>query len=184
MKNSLRFFLGMCLLVLIACWSCGENSEAERKQAEQAMENAKSVFAEELAPTNWVDAMKSWEQGQAALKQGKPAKAHFVRAKARFEKTAAIARAESDIIAKEVSSLQVSIGERIAKVRSALDRGRIPPKVKKQVMPLAAEVEEGILTIEALVGEKNFLKARTLAKDLQSKIYNAELMVAGRKKVS
>jgi hypothetical protein len=184
MKNALRFFIGISLLVLIACWGCGENSEAEMKQAEQAMEQAKSLFAEDLAPTNWVDAMKAWEQGQAAVKQGKPAKTYFIRAKSRFEKTATIAQAQGENLSKEVTSIQLAIGERIAKVRAALDRGKVSPKIQKQVKPLAAEVEEGMATIESLAGQKNFLKARTLAREMQTKAYNAELMLAGKKPVS
>ena len=182
MKNSMRFFVGISLLVLVACYGCGaENSKAEMMAAQQAMEKAKSVFAEDLAPSNWLEAMQAWEQGQAAVLEGKPAKTYFLRAKSRFEKTAAIAKSTGDNMAKEIGSTQQSINERLSKVQMALERGGMSSKVAKQVKPVAVEVQEGTLTLDSLVSQGNYLKARTLAQDLMTKIYNAELMIAGKK---
>ncbi len=182
MKNSIRFFVGMSLLVLmVCCYSCGENSEAEMKQAQQAMEKAKSLFAEDLASSNWKEAMQVWEQGQAAVKEGKPAKTYFLRAKSRFEKTAAIAKAAGDIMSRDVQAMQVAITERLSKVQAALDRGKLPSKVQSQIKPIVAEVEEGSASIDILIGQRDFIKAKALAKDVQSKVYSAELILAGRK---
>jgi hypothetical protein len=182
MKNAIRFFVGIGLLVLaVCCSSCGEKSEAEMQQARQAMENAKSFFAEDLAPSDWKGAMRSWEQGQAAVKEGKPAKTYFLRAKSRFEKTAAIAKAAGDQMSRDVQTMQTAITERLSKVRADLDRSKLSPKVKGQIKPIAAEVEEESASIDSLVSQRNFVKAKTLAKDAQSKIYNAELILAGKK---
>lgn len=185
MKNSTRFFVGITLLVLIACYGCGvDKAEKEMKEAQQAMENAKSLFADELAPSDWNDALIVWEQGQAAVKEGKPARTYFIRAKSRFEKTAAIAKGEGENLSKEITTMQLSVGERVAKLRTALDSGRISSKIQKQVKPLAQEIEEGAAAVDSLVSQQNFVKARTLARELQTKLRNAELIMAGKKPVS
>jgi len=182
MKNSVRFFVGISLLVLVVCYGCGtENSEAEMKAAQQAMEKAKSVFAEDLAPSNWLEGMTAWEQAQAAVKEGKPAKTYFLRAKSRFEKTATIAKAAGDVMAKDITAMQLTIGERFSKVQTALERGRMSAKVASQVKPVAAEVQEGTVTLDSLVSQGSYVKAKTLARDLQAKVYNAELLIAGKK---
>jgi hypothetical protein len=182
MKNSMRFFVGISLLVLIIGYGCGaENSEAEMNAAQQAMEKAKSVFAEDLAPSNWLEAMTAWEQAQAAVKEGKPAKTYFLRSKSRFEKTATIAKAAGDVMAKDVTAMQLTIGERFSKVQAALERGRMSAKVASQVKPIAVEVQEGTVTLDSLVSQGNYVKAKTLARDLQAKVYNAELLIAGKK---
>jgi hypothetical protein len=185
MKNSIRFFIGFSLLVLIGCYSCGvENSEAEMKAAQQAMDNAKSLHAEDLATSNWNEAMQAWDQGQAAVKEGKPAKTFFIRAKSRFDKTATIAKAHRDEISKEISDMQVTINERYAKVKTALEGGKLASRVQKQIKPIAAEVEAGNTSINDLVSQGDYLKARATAREVQKKVYNAELILAGKKPAS
>jgi hypothetical protein len=181
MKNSIRFFIGFSLLVLIACYGCSENSEEEMKAAQAAMDNAKSFHAEELAASNWKDAMQAWDEGDAAVKQGKPAKTFFLRARSRFEKTAAIAKARQDILSKEVQEMQQTISERIAKVQTALESGRLIPGVQTQIKPLMTDVKSGAASLDNLVSQQDYLKARELAKEIQTKIYNAELILAGKK---
>jgi hypothetical protein len=182
MKNPMRFFVGIGLLVLGICYGCGgEKYEVEMNAAQQAMEKAKSAFAEDLAPTNWLEAMTAWEQAQAAVKEGKPAKTYFLRAKSRFEKAALIAKGTGADMAKDITAMQLTISERFSKVQGALERGRLSPKVAKEVKPIAAEVQEGTVTLDSLVSQGNYLKAKTLARDLQAKVYNAELLVAGKK---
>ena len=103
MKNSIRFFVGCSLLILVACYGCGvPSSEAERKAAQQAMDNAKSFHAESLAASNWNEAVIAWEQGEAAVKEGKSAKTFFIRAKSRFEKTAAIAKSRAMYVQRSI----------------------------------------------------------------------------------
>jgi hypothetical protein len=182
MKNSIRFFVGLGLLVLVVCcYSCGENSEAEMKQAQQAMESARNLFAEDLAPSNWKEALQSWSQGQAAVKEGKPAKTYFLRAKSRFEKTAAIAKSAGDLMSKDVRSMQTTITERLSEVEAALSSGKVASKSQSQIKLIAAEAEEASVSIDSLVSQRNFVKAKALAKDIQAKVYNAELILAGKK---
>jgi hypothetical protein len=185
MKNSNRFFVGCSLLILIACYSCGvPSSEAEMKAAQQAMDKAKSLHAEDLASSNWSEAMEVWEQGQTAIKEGKSAKTFFIRAKSRFEKTAAIAKSQGDVLSRDISDIQLSIGERLSKIKAALIKGGMSSKIQKQVQSIASEVEKGAESIDNLVTQGDFLKARTTAREMQAKIYNAELIMAGKKPVS
>jgi hypothetical protein len=185
MKNPSRFFVGCSLLALFFFYGCSyQIPEAEMKAAQEAMDKAKAVYAEDLAPSNWKEAMIAWEQAQAAVKESKPAKTLFLRARARFEKAVVIASATGEDIKKEIVEMQTTIAERSAKVRTALNSGRVSTKVRNQVAPIAAEVEEGASAVESLVSEGNLLKARTRAKEVQRKVYNAELILAGKKPVS
>lgn len=182
MKNSIGFFIGISLLVLVVCYGCGaEKYEMDMQAAQQAMEKAKSFFAEDLAPSDWREAMQSWEQAQAAVREGKPSIAYFRRAKSRFEKTARVAKATADDMAKDVTAMQLTISERFAKVKSALERGKAPAGILAQVKPLAGEVEEGTASVESLASQGNYLKAKILARDIQAKVYRAELLLAGKK---
>jgi hypothetical protein len=185
MKNVTGFFVVCSLFILVACYSCGvPNSEVEMKAAQQAMDNAKSLHAEDLAASNWQEAVQVWEQGQTAVKEGKSAKSLFIRAKSRFEKAAAIAKSQGDVMSREVSDMQLRIGEQLSKVKAALVKGQVKAKFQKQVQEMASEVEKGVETIESLVSQKDFLKAKNTAKEMQTKIYNAQLIMAGKKPLS
>jgi hypothetical protein len=185
MKNSTRFFVVCSLFILIACYSCSApSSEAEMKAAQQAMDTAKSLHSEDLAASNWQDALQAWEQGQAAVKEGKSAKAFFIRAKSRFEKCTAIAKSQGDVLSREVSDMQLRIGEGLSKVKAGIVKGKLSAKVQKQVQEIAAEVEKGAETIDSLVSQKDFLKAKNTAREMQARIYNAQLIMAGKKPLS
>jgi hypothetical protein len=184
MKNSIRFIVGGSLLILVACYGCGVPSyETEMKAAQAAMDSAKSFHAESLAATNWNEAIIAWEQGQAAVKEGKSAKVFFLRAKSRFEKTAAIAKDNGERMSREVSQMQTAINDALSKIKAELEKGRISAKLQKQVKPMVAEVDQGVAPLEKLVNDGDFLKAKTLARDLQSKLYNARLIAAGKKPI-
>jgi hypothetical protein len=184
MKNSTRFFVGSCLLILLACYGCGaENSELEMKQAQQAMDQAKSVYAEDITPADWKEAVQIWEQAQTAVKDGKPAKVLFVRAKNRFEKLSTIAKSRNEAYSKDLDEMQQTINTRFEKVKKALEGGKLSGKAQGQVKTLASEIEEGKASIKTLVDQGNYLKAAMKARDLQTKIYNAELIMAGQKPI-
>ena len=184
MKNSIRFFVGSSLLILVACYGCGVPSyETEMKAAQQAMDSAKSFHAESLAASNWNEAIIAWEQGQAAVKEGKPAKTFFLRAKSRFEKAAAIAKDNGEVMSREVAQMQTAINDGLSKIKADLEKGRISAKIQKQIKPMVAEVDQGIEPLAKLVSEGDFLKAKTLARDIQSKLYNARLIAAGKKPI-
>jgi len=185
MKNSIRFFVGCSLLLLIVCYSCGvPSSEKEKNAAQQAMDNAKSLHAEDFAAANWMDAMLAWDQGEAAVQEGKPARAFFIRAKSRFEKAAAIAKSQGAVWSREVSDIQLAIAERFSKIKAALEKGRMPSKIQKQINAVVADVEKAKESLDSLVAKGELVKAKALAKETQTKLYNAELIMAGKKPVS
>jgi hypothetical protein len=182
MKNFTRFFVGSCLLVLLACYGCGgENANVEMQQAQQAMDQAKKLYAADLTPTDWKEATQLYNQAQAAVTDGKPAKSLFIRAKNRFEKMAAIAKSRNEIYSKDLNEMQLTINGRFEKVKKALEGGKLNAKVQGQVKAIATEVEEGNASINDLVSQGNYLKAVTTAKAVQTKVYNAELILAGKK---
>jgi hypothetical protein len=181
MKNS-RFFIGLCLLILLACYGCGvENSEIEMKQAQQAMDQAKTLHAENLTPTDWKEAVQVWDEAQTAVKDGKPAKVLFIRAKNRFEKTSAIAKSKRDGLSKELSEIQSTNSSRFEKIKKALEAGNLGARAQGPVKTLASEISEGNASITKLVDDGDYLKAVTTARDVQKKLYNAELIMAGQK---
>ena len=180
MKNSFRFFIGFSLLVLIAVYGCSGNPEKEIAAAEQAMEEARSYYAEEIAASDWKDAMAAFNEGHEAVKNGKPAKSLFIKARSRFEKTAKIAKSRQDYLAKEVSDLQQSIDERFSKVRAAIEKG-VRSSILKQLNPIVEEAEAGNELVSELVDQGNFHKAREAAEEVHRQVYNAELILAGKK---
>lgn len=182
MKKSLGFFVGISLLVLVVCYGCGgEKYQADMQAAQQAMDSAKALFAEDLAPSDWNEAMKVWEQAQAAVQEGKPSITYFKRAKSRFEKVTKLAKSTGDSMAQEVSAMQITINERFSKIKDALERRRVSGKTANQVKPVIAELQEGTTTLDNLVSQHNYMKAKILARDLQTKVYNTELIVSGKK---
>ena len=88
------------------------------------------------------------------------------------------------MMSRDVSQMQVAIDEGLSKMKADLERGRISAKLQKQVKPMVAEAEQGVESLARLVSAGDFLKAKTLARDIQSKLYNARLIAAGKKTVS
>ena len=184
MKNLTRFFVGLCLLILLACYGCGvENSELEMKQAQQAMDQAKSFHAENLTPADWKEAMQVWDQAQAAVKDGKPAKVLFTRAKNRFEKISAMAKSKRDVLSKDLNEIQTTNKERYEKIKKALAGGKLAARAQGTVKTIALEIDAGNASISKLVDTGDYIKAITTARDLQKKMYNAELIMAGQKPI-
>jgi hypothetical protein len=184
MKNGIKFFVGFSLLILLACNGCSENYQVEMDQAQKAMDQGKSIRTEDFASSNWKEAMQTWDQAQTAVKAGKPAKTFFIRAKSRFEKANTIAKANRDVYAKDVSEMQLTINTRFEKIKTALDGDKLNQKAKNQLKPLAIDLEKGISSLADLVTQGDFLNAKTAAKELQTKVYNAELVMAGKKPIS
>ena len=184
MKNLTRFFVASCLLILLACYGCGvENSDVEMKQAQDSMDQAKSLHADDVTPTDWKEAVQIWDQAQTAVKNGKPAKTLFLRAKNRFDKIAVIAKSRNEMFSKDLSEMQTTINSRYEKVKKALEGGKLNAKVQGQVKTIALEIEEGNASISTLVNQGNYLKAVTKAKEVQTKVYNAELILNGQKRI-
>ena len=181
MKNSIRFFVCFSLLALLGLLACGENSELEMKQAQLSMDQAKNLHADDLAPTDFQEAQRIWNEAQSAVKQGKPAQALFLRAKSHFDKTAQIAKSRRETLSRELNDMQLTISSGLDKMKTALEKKQMAPKAQGQVKTMATEIEQANEAIGNLVKQGDYVKAVATAKDVQTKIYNAQLIMTGQK---
>ena len=183
----IRFFLGLSLLILFASYGCGRpSSEVDMKEAQAALEEAKSVHADVLAPKDFQQAQKTWERAQAAAKEGKTdtARVLFVSARIYFHKSVEIANSKKDALSRELSSMQLMINDNLDKVKSTLSKGDLSPKLRSQVKAIASEVEKDNATISKLVDQEDFVQAVAIARDVQVKVYNAQLALDGQMPLS
>jgi hypothetical protein len=181
MKSSTGFFICFGLLILLVCSSCGSgNYEEEMNAAQQAMDEAKSIRTEDYAPADWEEAVQAWDQAQTAVKENKPAKNLFLKAKSRFEKAVKIAESRRTTFSNEVVDLQTSIDVRYAKLKSDFEKARLKSAVRNKLQPVFTELDEGCTSLSSLIEEEDYLEARTVAQDVNKKILNAELIMAGK----
>jgi hypothetical protein len=179
----IQSYISLSLLVLLAAYGCGGSSEIEMKQARQAMDYARSLRSDNLAPTDFQQAQKAWDHAQAAEKEGKTdtAKVLFASAKIYFGKAADIAKAKQDSLSRELGAMQRMITSNFNQVKSDLSKNHLSPQQQGRVRAIASEVEEGNASIRSLVIQKDLLNAVATAKGVQTKIYNAQLILAGQK---
>jgi hypothetical protein len=181
----IRFYISLSLLVLLASYGCGAggSSEIEMKQAQRSMDEAKNLHADDLAPTDFQQAQKAWDHAQAAEKEGKTstAKVLFSSAKIYFGKAASIAKAKQDSLSRELNAMQSMISSNLGQVTSDLSNINLSPKQQGQVRAIMSEVEKSNASISKLMIQGDLLKAVAMAKDVQTKIYNAQLILAGRR---
>jgi len=179
----IRLYGSLSFLVLLASYGCSGSSEIEMKQAQQAMDQAKRLHSDNFAPTDFKQAQKAWDHALAAEKEGKTdtAKVLFASAKIYFGKAADIAKAKQDSLFRELGAMQRMISSNFAQVKSDLSKNSLSPRQQGQVRAIASEVEEGNASIKNLVIQNDLLKAVATAKDVQTKIYNAQLILAGQK---
>jgi hypothetical protein len=175
----IRLYISLSLFVLLAAYGCGGSSEIEMKAAQRAMDQAKSLHADNLAPTDFQQAQKAWDHAQAAEKEGNTgtAKVLFASAKIYSGKAADIAKAKEDSLARELSAMQLKISSNFDQVKSDLLKNKLSPQQQSQVRA----IEEGNASISKLVIQKDLPKAIATAKDVQTKIYNAQLILAGQR---
>lgn len=179
----IRFYISASLLVLLAVYGCGGSSEIERNQAQQAMDKAKNVRADSLASTDFQQAQKSWEHALAAEKEGRTdtAKVLFSNARISFGKAADIAKGRQDSLSRDLAAMQRTIASNFDQMQSDLSRSNLPPEQLEKVRAIVAEVQVANASITSLVLEKDLLKAVSTAKEVQLKIYNAQLILAGQR---
>jgi hypothetical protein len=177
-----RFFISLSFLVLLASYGCGGSSEVEMRQAQQAMDKAKDLHADNLASTEFQQAQKAWDHAQSAEKAGKTdtAKVLFSSAKIYFGKAADIAEARQASLSRELSAMQLLIKSNFEQVQSDLSMNRLPPGQHAQVRAISSGVEKDNASILKLVKQEDLPKAVALAKDVQTKIYKAQLILAGQ----
>jgi hypothetical protein len=179
----IRFYICFSLLVLLAFCGCGGSSEIEMQQAKDAMDHAKRLHADNLAPADFQQAQKAWDHALDAEKGGKTgaAKVLFTSAKIYFGKAADIAKSKESDLSRELSAMQLTIGRNFDQVKMDLINKNLSLGQQGQVKAIASEVEKGKDSISKMVIQGDLLNAVATAKDLQTKIYHAQLILAGKK---
>jgi hypothetical protein len=177
----IRFFIGISLFVLLVSCGCGGSAQIEMKDAQEAMNRAMSVHADKFAPTEFQQAQKAWDRGQTAEKEGKAstAKVLFASAKIYYGKAADIAIAKKEALSRELNAIQLMISENLAQVKIDLSKKAVSSNQRSQVETIAAQVDQDNASIGKLVKEENLSKAIATAKNVQTKIYHAQLILAG-----
>jgi hypothetical protein len=180
MKISIRFYLSLIFLALLAYCGCGPNLESEKRAAQNAMETAQNCNAEELAPSEWEEAMLTWQKAQTAMEVGRSAKGYLQKAKSQFKKAAEVAEANGKAMEKEVLDMQTNINGRYMKIKAALGKEKPNSKVLKEIDPLLLEVQVNSSSIEELNTHWGYVKSKALAQDTLKKIEMAEQLLAGK----
>jgi hypothetical protein len=178
----IRFYVSLSLLVLLASSGCGGSSEVEMRQAQQAMDKAKDLHADSLASTEFQQAQKAWDHAQSAEKEGNTATAKVLYSSAKIYsgKAADIASARQSSLSRELHAMQLLINSNFDQVQSDLSMNKLPPSQQGQVRAIASEVEKDNAAIIKLVKQEDLPKAVALAKEVQTKIYNAQLILSGQ----
>jgi hypothetical protein len=181
----IRLYMSLSLLLLAAFCGCGGSAEAEMKAAERARDEARKLHAEELASADFQRAQKGWDRAQAAVKEGKidSAKVIFATAKINFNKSSDIAKAKRDALTRELDGMQSMISSNIDRVNSDLSTKTLSPRQQGRVTAIMSEVAKGNILIGKLVSQDNLLLAVATARGIQTQIYNAQLILEGRKPV-
>ena len=61
--------------------------------------------------------------------------------------------------------------------------GRLNRNVQKEVQTLTLDIDENTSILTSLIEQQDYVKARETAKEVQQQIYNAQLIMAGKKPV-
>lgn len=180
---NIRLYVTLGILALLAAYGCGGSAEIERKQAKTAMEQSKSYHAEIYASSDFEKAQTAWDHAQASEKEGKTdgAKVLYASAKIFFGKAADIARSKQEAMNKELDRMQITIGTNLDQVRNDLLTKSPSLKQRSQVEAIAAEVEKDQESISKLITQQELSKAVAAAKIVQTKLYHAQLILAGQK---
>jgi hypothetical protein len=169
--------------MLLAFYGCSGSAEIEKKQAQNAMDQANTYHAEALAPTDFEQAQTAWDHAIAAEKEGRTgnAKVLFTSAKIFFGKASDIAKSKREALSRELDSMQGMIGQNFGQVKIDLSTKPLSSSQRSQVAAIVSEVEKDNASISKLVLGEDFTKAVAMAKEVQTKIYHAQLILAGRK---
>jgi hypothetical protein len=138
----IRFCISLSLLILLVSYGCGGSAELEMKQAQKAMNEAKTLHADNLAPTDFQQAQKAWDRAQIADKEGKTdiAKVLYSSAKIYFGKAADIGKAKQDSLTRDLIAMQAMIGSNFDQVKSDLSKSNLSSRQQGEVRAIASEV--------------------------------------------
>jgi hypothetical protein len=170
-------------LTLLTSFGCGGSAEVDRKLALEALDQARGLHADILAPKDFQQAREVWDRAQAAEKEGKTdaAKVLYATAKIDFGKAADIAKAKKETLSRQLGTMQAMISENFDQVTIDLASKNLSSTQRGQVKAITVEVEKGIASISKLVTQEDLLKAVSTAKEVQTQIYHAQLILAGQK---
>jgi hypothetical protein len=179
----IRLFMSLILLVLLFSYGCGGSSEIDRRQAQAAMDLAKSSHADVLAPKDFQQAQKAWDHAQAVDKEGKTdaAKVLFSSARIYFGDATDIAKAKKDALSRELSTMQATISNNFDLVKLDLSNNRLSDRQRSQVAAIVSEVEKSNAAISKFQDQEDLINAVATAKRVQTQIYHAQLILAGQK---
>jgi hypothetical protein len=76
--------------------------------------------------------------------------------------------------------MHTSIDTRFANLKSDFEKAGLKRSVRNELQPVITEVDEGCASLENLIEEENYFEARNVALDVNTKIHNAELIIAGK----
>jgi hypothetical protein len=177
-----RFHVIVGFLMLFVSYGCRGSAEIEMNEARRAMEEAERVRTESLAPADFEKARKAWERAQDADKEGNTgaAKVLYTSARIYFGQAADIARSRRDALSRELNGMQPVIGETLDKVKLDLSMEKSTPERRARVKAIVAEVETMNKSMAELVKEQDLVQAVAAAKDVQTKLYHAQLILTGR----
>ena len=179
----IRLYVSLSLLIMLVSFGCGGSAEIEREQAQDAMNRAKTYDADSLASSDFQKAQVAWDHAQAAEKEGKTgsAKVLFTSAQIFFDKAADIAKSRREALSRELEQMEGMISKNFGQVKFDLSSSALSPKQKSQVAALVSEIEEDNAAIDKLVANGDLSEAVVKSKEVQTKIYHAQLILAGRK---
>ncbi len=182
MRILIRLLNGLCLSILLASFGCSVSYDEEMMLAQEAMDEAKTVRAEELASADWEHAMESWNEAQTAASNNQAsARTLFMSAKSRFNKAYEIANARKEHLAKEVGDMQLTIATNYARLKSAAEIRRLSSKIKKSLEESFEKIDTAISTLNSQVSNEDYVSATTTAQDTLQQIYDAEQLMEGKK---
>lgn len=177
-----RFYVIAGFLLLLVSYGCRGSAEIEMNEARRAMEEAKLLRTESFAPADYEKAQKAWERAQAEDKEGNTgaAKVLYTSARIYFGQAADIARSRRDALSRELNGMQPVISETLDKVKMDLSMGKSTPDRRGRVKAIVAEVEKMNKSIPELVKQQDLTQAVDAAKEIQTKLYHAQLILAGK----
>jgi hypothetical protein len=181
MRNLIRFVLGFSLLALIAFCGCKADPQPDIKAAQRALDKARDYHSEVLAPAEWKEALQAWEEAEAALKKGDASIPHFQKAKTLFEKTIKASQGNGLAMGKEIDEVQNDINDRYMKLKATLEKGKIKPKIMKELKPILDEVSIDSSAVKDLIMQFDYPQAREKVLATREKMHNAEIVMAGQK---
>ena len=109
------------------------------------------------------------------------AKVIFNTAKTNFKKSAAIAKSKRDALNRELDGMQLMISKNLDQVNNDLSTKNLSSRQQTQVRAIVSEVMKDNASVSKLVNQNDLVKAVATAKGVQTKIYNAQLILAGQK---